>query len=77
MTTAVQAVKRVTKITLAMDYLREMLAEHGQIEATTIEEQARLAGHNAKAVKLAKQRLGVKSLKKGGRWWWTMKKANT
>jgi methylphosphotriester-DNA--protein-cysteine methyltransferase len=34
------------------------------------------AGHNAKAVKLAKQRLGVKSLKKGGRWFWTLKKTN-
>jgi hypothetical protein len=65
-------VVRVTKIDLAKAFLLEKLSADGTVAQRDIQEQGKLAGHTLKNLTIGKQRLGVKSFKKGGKWWWTL-----
>jgi hypothetical protein len=67
-----KAVRRVTKIDQATAFLADLLHEHSALEAVAIEQQGKLAGHTAKNLRLAKNRIGAKSRRSKGKWFWTL-----
>ncbi len=69
---AVGKAVKVTRIDLAKAFLLEKLGTDGSVAQRDIQEQGKLAGHTLKNLTIGKQRLGVRSFKKGGKWWWTL-----
>jgi hypothetical protein len=66
---AAGAVKRVTKIEAAKAWLISRLVD-GPVDAVTIEEDGKKAGHSLKNLKTAKQRIKAGSLRRGHSWFW-------
>ena len=61
--------RRETKQTLSAVFLREILSE-GPLLSSEIESRATEAGLGLKTLALVKTNLGIKSLRKAGKWYW-------
>lgn len=61
--------RKETKQTLSAVFLREILSE-GPLLSSEIEAKATEAGLGLKTLALVKTNLGIKSLRKGGKWYW-------
>jgi hypothetical protein len=60
----------------AQEWLREVLAA-GPMKASDVNKEARQAGIGDKALRSARERMGIKPHKRGfsGGWWWTLDRA--
>jgi hypothetical protein len=64
----------------AVDWLREVLAD-GPVKAPEVQKQARQAGISDNALRRARERLGIKPVRRGGFagagvWWWSIDAQN-
>jgi nucleotidyltransferase/DNA polymerase involved in DNA repair len=66
-----QTVKKVKPIEKAMAWLADQLALE-PASAVDIERRAKGAKINARTLRRARERLGVKARRRGGGWWWTL-----